>query len=108
MLDSAGESVGAVQPSRGPIETPSTPKQVEVINVRPPAPAADVPAAVQSGDDPCAKYKNTPTESRCRLYAGPDGWQYIPPVGRNADLDSQLRCAPLKTNLTSYEQCISR
>ena len=95
-----------VQPSRGPSETPSTPRRVEVINARPPAPAADVPAAVQPGDQ-CAKYKNTPTESRCRLYVGPNGWQSIPPVGRNAVLDTQLRCAPIRRNLTSYERCIS-
>jgi hypothetical protein len=106
-----------LEPSRGPVDgsatpravamnTPPTPRIVEV-NARPLASPVEALAVVPPGD-PCAKYENTPTESRCKLYAAPDGWQYIPFVGRIADLDTQLRCAPLKTNLVYYEQCIAR
>jgi len=104
-----------VQPSGGATQTSAVPRTVGTnarsmpvtseVDSRPPAFPVEVSAAVQS--DPCAKYKDTPTESRCRLYATPDGWQYIPVVGRNADLDIQLRCAPWRSNLISYEQCIS-
>ena len=73
----------------------------------PSAPPAEMPPVVQPVDDPCAKYRGTPNESRCRLYAGPNGWQHIPPAGRNADLDMQIRCAPFRSSPTSYERCIS-
>ena len=54
----------------------SEPETLEVI-ARPPASPAVAPAVVQSGD-PCATYRGTPTESRCRLYAGPNGWRSRP------------------------------
>ena len=101
-----------VQSSQAPARTPVTVRALEtsapppVITVEARARATASPVEVPQGD-PCAKYANTPTESRCRLYASSDGWQSIPVAGRHADLDTQLRCAPVRSSPTLYEQCIS-
>jgi hypothetical protein len=35
-----------------------------------------------------------------------DGWQFVPEIGRNADLDTQIRCAPVQPDLDVYAECI--
>ena len=37
-----------------------------------------------------------------------DGWRFIPGIGRNADLDTQIRCAPFRPDLDAYAECIGR
>jgi len=74
----------------------------------PTAPAHPVAPRIAEPAGPCAKYSNDPTMlERCRLYTGADAWRFIPLAGRSADLDTQLRCAPLRRNSGPYERCIA-
>ena len=58
--------------------------------------------------DPCTKY-DVPTDfGRCRLFTSADRWRFIPEIGRNADLDIQIRCAPFRPDLEFYEACIRK
>ena len=58
--------------------------------------------------DPCTKY-DAPTDfGRCRLFTSADRWRFIPEIGRNADLDIQIRCAPFRPDLEFYEACIRK
>lgn len=70
--------------------------------------AADDRRDVANSADPCLKYENTTATrfGRCRLYTSEDGWQHVPDIGRSADLDTQLRCAPVQSDLEIYAQCI--
>jgi hypothetical protein len=65
-------------------------------------------AHVQQPADPCRKYERPTDFGRCRLFTSADGWRFIPEIGRNADLDTQLRCAPFRPNLGAYTECIGR
>jgi hypothetical protein len=56
--------------------------------------------------DPCRKYERPTEFGRCRLFMSADGWQLIPEIGRNADLDTQIRCAPVQPDLGVYAECI--
>jgi hypothetical protein len=58
--------------------------------------------------DPCTKYKVPTDFGRCRLFTTVEGLRFIPEIGRNADLDTQIRCAPVRTDLEVYEWCIRR
>jgi hypothetical protein len=58
--------------------------------------------------DPCRKYESPTEFGRCRLFMSADGWQFIPEIGRNADLDTQIRCAPVRPDLDVYAECIRR
>ena len=65
-------------------------------------------ANFQRPADPCRKYE-TPTDfGRCHLFTSADGWRYIPEIGRSADLDTQLHCAPARPDLDVYAECIGR
>jgi hypothetical protein len=55
----------------------------------------------------CDKYRDPTTAARCRLFSSADGWQFVPPAGRSADLETQLRCAPLRPKASAYERCVS-
>jgi hypothetical protein len=59
-----------------------------------------------SSADPCRKYERPTEFGRCRLFMGTDGWQFVPEIGRNADLDTQIRCAPVQPDLDVYAECI--
>jgi hypothetical protein len=73
-----------------------------------PKPPTTIPIAEPArAAHPCDKYKDPTTLARCRLFSSADGWQFIPPAGRSANLDTQLRCAPFRANLKHYEQCIA-
>jgi hypothetical protein len=65
-------------------------------------------ASVQGPADPCRKYERPTDFGRCRLFTSADGWQFIPEIGRSADLDTQIRCAPVRPDLDVYAQCIGR
>jgi hypothetical protein len=65
-------------------------------------------AHLQQPADACRKYENPTEFGRCRLFTSADGWRFIPEAGRNADLDTQLRCAPVRTDLDAYAECIDR
>jgi hypothetical protein len=56
--------------------------------------------------DPCRKYESPTEFGRCRLFMSADGWQFIPGIGRNANLDTQIRCAPVRPDLDVYAECI--
>jgi hypothetical protein len=45
---------------------------------------------------------------RCHLFTSADGWRFIPEIGRTADLDTQIRCAPVAPDLDVYARCIGR
>jgi hypothetical protein len=65
-------------------------------------------AQAQQSADPCQKY-DTPTNfGRCHLFTSPDGWRFIPEIGRTADLDTQIQCAPVAPDLNVYAECIRR
>jgi hypothetical protein len=67
-----------------------------------------VTAHVQRPADPCRKYESPTDFGRCHLFTRANGWRFIPEIGRNADLDTQLRCAPVRTDLDIYAECIGR
>jgi hypothetical protein len=56
--------------------------------------------------DPCRKYERPTEFGRCRLFMSADGWQFISEIGRNAALDTQIRCAPVQPDLDVYAECI--
>jgi hypothetical protein len=58
--------------------------------------------------DPCTKYKSATAFGRCRLFTSVERWRFIPEIGRTADLDTQIRCAPVRPDLETYEWCIRR
>jgi hypothetical protein len=65
-------------------------------------------AHAQQQADLCRKYDSPTDFGRCRLFLSADGWRWIPEIGRNADLDTQIRCAPYRPDLNAYAQCIGR
>jgi hypothetical protein len=67
---------------------------------------APAPVHVQQQADPCGRYESLTDYSRCRLFTSADGWRFIPEIGRNAGLDTQIRCAPARWDLNAYAGCI--
>ena len=65
-------------------------------------------AHVQERADRCSEYESPFEFGRCLLLTSANGWQFIPENGRNADLDTQIRCAPLRPDPEAYVYCISR
>jgi hypothetical protein len=63
---------------------------------------------VQGPADPCRKYDSPTQSGRCHLFTSADGWRFIPEVGRTADLDTQIRCAPVAPDLNVYAECIGK
>jgi hypothetical protein len=46
----------------------------------------------------CAKYEDNPTRrAQCLLLTGPNKHEFIPEIGRRADLDAQVRCHPVRS-----------
>jgi hypothetical protein len=67
------------------------------------------PAYVQeSPADTCRKYQGPTQVARCHLFMSAEGWQFIPEIGWNADLDRQIRCAPVAPDLDIYADCLQR
>jgi hypothetical protein len=64
--------------------------------------------AVPRGDiAACAKYEDSPTRrAQCLLLTGPNKHDFIPEIGRRADLDAQLRCHPVRSSVDSYAFCL--
>jgi hypothetical protein len=65
-------------------------------------------AHVKNPADQCLRYKNPTHFGRCDLFTSADGWRFIPEIGRAADLDTQIRCAPVAPDLDVYAECIGR
>ena len=72
------------------------------------SPKPPATAHVKNPAHPCLRYKNPTHFGRCHLFTSADGWRFIPEIGRNADLDTQLRCAPVRTDVDAYTECIGR
>jgi hypothetical protein len=69
-------------------------------------PEPSATADVQQHADLCRKYERPTDFGRCRLFLSAEGWRFIPEIGRNADLDTQIRCAPFRPDLRAYAECI--
>ena len=55
----------------------------------------------------CAKYEDNPTRrAQCLLLTGPNKHEFIPEIGRRADLDAQVRCHPVRSWADSYAHCL--
>ena len=55
----------------------------------------------------CAKYEDSPTRrAQCLLLTGPNKHDFIPEIGRRADLDTQLRCHPFRPSVDAYARCL--
>jgi hypothetical protein len=55
----------------------------------------------------CAKYEDSPTRrAQCLLLTGPNKQDFIPEIGRRADLNTQLRCHPIRSSVHSYARCL--
>jgi hypothetical protein len=65
-------------------------------------------AQVRQSADPCRIYDSPTKMERCHLFTSADGWRFIPEIGRTADLDTQIRCAPVAPDLDVYAHCIGR
>jgi hypothetical protein len=75
---------------------------VSCASPKPPAHVQESPA------NPCRKYESPTEFGRCHLFMTADGRRFIPEIGRNADLDTQIRCAPVRPDLDVYAECIHR
>ena len=73
----------------------------------PPGPAvATAPAA---GTDPCAAYATDPVQRlRCSWVTGPDRDRYVPSLGRDASLQTQMNCIPDRDDPARYAACVAR
>ena len=57
--------------------------------------------------DDCAQYLGDQAmHLRCQWLTGPDRDDYIPAIGRDVPLATQMRCHPLRDELVPYEDCI--
>jgi hypothetical protein len=58
--------------------------------------------------EPCAKYATglPSTFAQCLIFSGTDRYDYIPAAGRNADLDTLLRCHPHRSAADQYARCL--
>jgi hypothetical protein len=73
------------------------------------APTRPSPAVEQESyfSDDCAQYLGDQAmHLRCQWLTGPDRDDYIPAVGRDVPLATQMRCYPLRDELVQYEDCI--
>lgn len=69
------------------------------------APPEAKPAA--QATDRCVEHRGDPTKyAQCLLLVGPDRYEFIPEIGRTADLDTQLRCHFARFDLDAYTHCL--
>jgi hypothetical protein len=70
-------------------------------------PGSAAKAATRGDVTFCAKYKdNTTRRAQCLLLTSPNKHEFIPEIGRRADLDAQVRCHPVRSWADSYAQCL--
>jgi peptidoglycan hydrolase-like protein with peptidoglycan-binding domain len=63
----------------------------------------------QVTSDACDLYRRSPTTyARCKLLTGPDAYEFVPLIGRNHSLDTQLRCHAYRMDEEAYSQCLLR
>jgi hypothetical protein len=68
---------------------------------------SSVKAAPRGDIATCAKYEASPTRrAQCLLLTGPDKHDLIPEIGRRADLDTQVRCHPVRFSVDWYAHCL--
>jgi hypothetical protein len=62
-----------------------------------------------AGTDPCAPYAADPVQRlRCSWVTGPDRDRYVPSVGRDASLRTQMNCIPDRDDPARYAACVAR
>jgi len=69
------------------------------------SPEAPATAAIQQHADLCRKYDSPYDFGRCRLFLSAEGSRFIPEIGRNADIDTQIRCAPIGADHRGEDRC---
>jgi hypothetical protein len=98
-------------PAAGPAPTrqPAAPPTPAPPLGRPPGPAAASAARSGSSGDPCAPYAHDPVQRlRCGWVTGPERDRYVPSVGRDASLQTQMNCIPDRDDPARYAACVAR
>jgi hypothetical protein len=80
------------------------PVVVRAAPTRPPSPPVEQESYFS---DECAQYlSDQAMHLRCQWLTGPDRDDYIPAIGLDAPLATQMRCYPLRDELEQYRDCI--